>query len=559
MSDNTTLAGQEPTEDSNYTSSIPQNPFAAPYCDASAQVNSAAESNSGQNSVQGHHDFSQPFPPAASAATPNGEQAATQSNNSETGATQVRSTPSAGWQSSTSQTSVSQPQSQVQPQMQSQVQSQPQSGAPRMQSPYGGSTMPYGAPRPSTGQPPQYPYSPSGASPYGVPPRSGATPTRRRRRKPGWFAMVATSVVVAMIASGATVGGLWSLDLIGNQPQLVTAQSSADKAEVAPVVDSQAATADWKVVNEAVGKSVVLIQAIGASGDGGSGSGVIMDKDAHVLTNYHVIAPMYQSEGKGEMTVTLADSRVYHAKVVGVDMTTDLAVIKIEDAPKDLTVARLGSSDNLFVGQQVAAIGAPLGLRSTMTTGIISALDRPTVVANRKIFDQIGGAVYTNAIQVDASINPGNSGGPLFDAQGRVIGINSSIISLTAPQQRQAGSIGLGFAIPIDLAKKISHEIITTGSVRHALLGINVAPTYTMVDGSKVTGAVVKTIQPGSKLAEGGLQTGDVILSINGNPVVDSSSLIGYVRRYSPGDKVTLQVARHGKRLQLTGELVEAK
>ena len=568
MSDDTTLAGQDPTEDSNYTSSIPQNPFAAPYRDSSTPVHSTADSDADKNATErnAENTYSDSLQsvtgatstPNGAVSTPNHEPGASQvqAYSSQPDVSQMNNTASNNVQGRTSQPSA--PQMGVPQGYASQPPSR--SGMPQRQQAFSGPTAPYGAPRPSSTQRPSYPYPQQGAtSPYAPPPQGGVTSTRRHRRRPGWLAMITTSVVVAMIASGATVGGLWSLDLIGNHPQLVTAQSSDDKVEVAPVVDSQAATADWKAVNEAVGKSVVLIQAIGASGDGGSGSGVIMDKDAHVLTNYHVIAPVYQTEGKGELTVTLADSRVYHAKVVGVDVTTDLAVIKIEDAPNDLTVARLGSSDNLFVGQQVAAIGAPLGLRSTMTTGIISALDRPTVVANRKIFDEVGGAVYTNAIQVDASINPGNSGGPLFDAQGRVIGINSSIISLSSPQQRQAGSIGLGFAIPIDLAKKISQEIITTGTVRHALLGISMAPTYAMVDGTRVTGAEVKAIQPGSKLPESGLQAGDVILSINGNPVVDSSSLIGYVRRYSPGDKVTLQVARMGKRLQLTGELVEAK
>ncbi|OKL48712.1 S1C family serine protease [Boudabousia marimammalium] len=382
--------------------------------------------------------------------------------------------------------------------------------------------------------------------------------TASRHRGPSWGGVVAISFLVAIVTMAFTLGGLWSVNLLGNGPRVVNTPPAATTAEVAPVVDSQAATADWKAVNEAVGRSVVLIQAVSGSGEGGTGSGVIIDDQAHILTNYHVVARSSAAEG-GKLLVTLEDSRIYQAKLVGVDVTTDLAVIQLVDAPKDLTIARLGSSSNLEVGQQVAAIGAPLGLKSTMTTGIISALERPTVVSDKQIFNQAGGAVFTNAIQVDASINPGNSGGPLFDAQGRVIGINSSIMSISSSDQQQAGSIGLGFAIPIDLAKRVSAELISKGEVKHALIGVKVKAGYAQVGDARLTGAVVSEVEPTSKFLAAGLRAGDVILSIDGKPVVDSSNLIGHVRYYAPGDTATLQVARDGKRLEIQGELLGAE
>ncbi|MBV7362955.1 trypsin-like peptidase domain-containing protein [Actinomycetaceae bacterium TAE3-ERU4] len=377
---------------------------------------------------------------------------------------------------------------------------------------------------------------------------------RKRRRTPGWVAVCTSTLVAALMASGLTVVGLQASGLLNTGTQSVVPQEKGSTAEVAPVVNSQASAADWKAVNEAVGKTVVLIQVRGETG-ADTGSGVIIDKEAHIVTNNHVIA---NAQANGEIRVTLNDGRIYKAKIVGTDPSTDLAVIKLVKPPTDLTAARLGNSAKLEVGQPVAAIGAPLGLRATMTTGIISALDRPTVVSKRDEYNRPGAEVITNSIQVDASINPGNSGGPLFDDKGRVIGINSSIISLGGSQARQAGSIGLGFAIPVNLVKKISGEIISTGHATHALLGISAAPAVTTIDGIARNGAEVKEITSLSKMGAAGLRRGDVIVAINGQPVSDSLSLIGYVRRYSPGDRVTLQVARDGKLLKITGELINA-
>ncbi|AOZ73158.1 hypothetical protein BK816_07510 [Boudabousia tangfeifanii] len=384
-----------------------------------------------------------------------------------------------------------------------------------------------------------------------VPAREAKKPKVKRPARPvTWRSLTGAMLAAVLLSSGMTVGGLYAGGYLGGNTTFISEGNYSDKtAEVAPVVESQAATADWKAVNQAVGNSVVLI-AVKGRGGADTGSGVIIDKDAHILTNYHVVAA---AQNGGQMMVTLADSRMYEATVVGVDQSTDLAVIKLVNPPKDLTIARLGNSDNLQVGQQVAAIGAPLGLKSTMTTGIISALDRPTVVQDQNIFDN--GGVVTNAIQVDASVNPGNSGGPLFDAQGRVIGINSSIMSLSSGQS-QAGSIGLGFAIPVDLARKVAQEIIKSGQVQHALLGIQVAPSGAEVNGTLRTGAVVRKVTRESKFGAAGLRSGDVILSIDGKPVVDNASLVGYARRYSPGDEVTLQVARNGKVLAIKAAMI---
>lgn len=401
------------------------------------------------------------------------------------------------------------------------------------------SNQPFAAPRPA----PQ---------PYQVQMLNPSKTRHQRRRGPGWIALGVSTLAAALLASGATVGALQATGYVtASQPQAIEAPP-AGTVETSPVVEKRGTAADWKAVNEAVGKSVVLIQVKTQNG-GDTGSGVIIDKEGHIITNNHVVSGDIQ-----QMLVTLSDGRIFKASVVGTDPTTDLAVIKLENPPTDLTLARLGTSSDLQVGQQVAAIGAPLGLQSTMTTGIISAIDRPTVVSAEGAAPTQDSRVITNSIQVDASINPGNSGGPLFDASGRVIGINSSIISIGAREMGQAGSIGLGFAIPVDLVKKISNEIIKDGHASHARLGIVTRSGGTTVNGVGRTGAVVEQIQPDSKMRASGLKKGDLILSINDKPVNGSLTLVGYVRRLSPGQKVVLQIARDGHLQQVTGETIQS-
>ena len=269
-----------------------------------------------------------------------------------------------------------------------------------------------------------------------------------------------------------------------------------------------------------------------------------------VVTNYHVISSVLTG---GQIQVTLADGRLYTARVVGHDKTTDLAVIRLDNPPEDLTVARFTTSSTLQVGAPVMAIGAPLGLSNTVTTGIVSALNRPVEVSmdeDSTSQDQTQASsdlVITNAIQIDASINPGNSGGPLFDATGAVIGINSSIKSLATSSDGQAGSIGLGFAIPSDLVVSVADQLIATGSASHGMLGVTVKAATATVGSDTYVGAEIQEVTSGSGAAIAGLRVGDVILTVEGQEVTSPKQLVGYVRRYRAGDTVTMTIERNGQ------------
>ena len=284
--------------------------------------------------------------------------------------------------------------------------------------------------------------------------------------------------------------------------------------------------------------SVVQINVKGSS-ESGSGTGIIISSDGQILTNNHVV------EGAGEggtITVSFNDGSITRAEILGLDPKTDLAVIKAKNK-SGLTPATLGSSSELKVGQEVVAIGSPFGLESTVTSGIISALNRPVSSS-----DGSGGNKSTvfPAVQTDAAINPGNSGGPLVDLEGRVIGINSAIRTNTT-STGDSGSIGLGFAIPIDLAKNVSKQLVKGEKVQHALIGVTVGTTVDE-DGITSTGAEVKDVTKGGAGDKAGLEKGDIITALNGNPVASSDSLVAAIRGYQPGEKVKITYLRDGKK-----------
>ena len=361
-----------------------------------------------------------------------------------------------------------------------------------------------------------------------------------KKRGPGWVALLGAM----LLTIGLTLGAMLYV-----RPELlrVATAENLNNGTVATVPASSDAT-DWTAVASAVSPAVVTIQSQNAS-SGGTGSGVIYDAQGDIVTNYHVISPAING---GQIQVTLADGRLYGAGIVGHDKTTDLAVIRLENPPSNLTVARFASSQNLQVGAPVMAIGAPLGLSNTVTTGIVSALNRPVEVSmdeDSTAQDQTQASsdlVVTNAIQIDASINPGNSGGPLFDATGAVIGINSSIKSLATSADGQAGSIGLGFAIPSDLVVSIADQLITSGSASHGMLGVTVKAATATVGSDTYVGAQVQEVSSGSGAAAAGLRAGDVILKVEGQEVTSPKQLIGYVRRYKAGDTINLTIARDG-------------
>ena len=390
-------------------------------------------------------------------------------------------------------------------------------------------------------------YSAPSGEPYGgyaapASPEAFASPTVIVTKKgPGWVALLGAM----LLTIGLTLGAVFYA-----RPALLhaSAPTNLNGGTVATVPASNSSGTDWTDVAAAVSPAVVTIQAQGAS-SGGTGSGVVYDAQGDIVTNYHVIA---SALGGGQIQVSLADGRLYSAVVVGHDKTTDLAVIRLENPPSDLTVARFASSANLEVGAPVMAIGAPLGLSNTVTTGIVSALNRPVEVSvdedsSSQDSQASSDLVVTNAIQIDASINPGNSGGPLFDATGAVIGINSSIKSLATSSDGQAGSIGLGFAIPSDLVVSVADQLIASGTASHGMLGVTVKAATTTVGSDTYVGAEVQDVSAGSGASAAGIRSGDVIVKVEGQEVTSPKQLIGYVRRYKAGDTVTMTIVRDGQ------------
>jgi len=279
---------------------------------------------------------------------------------------------------------------------------------------------------------------------------------------------------------------------------------------------------------------------------GGTGSGVVVEEDGYILTNNHVISGAVDNQDS-TIRVVFSDSSASAARIVGRDPASDLAVLKVEKP--GLAVATLGSSQDVVVGDPVVAIGSPLGLAGTVTTGIVSALDRPVRLAGQGTDTE----AVISAVQTDAAVNPGNSGGALVDASGAVIGINTAIASLGGPAG-QGGSIGLGFAIPIDSARSIGEELITTGTAIHASLGVN---TQTVTDGER-DGAQVNNVDAGGPAANAGLQEADVIIAIGDREIRSSEELVVAVDAYEPGDTISVEFVRGRNSQTVEAVLVRA-
>jgi putative serine protease PepD len=297
-------------------------------------------------------------------------------------------------------------------------------------------------------------------------------------------------------------------------------------------------------VAQAVLPSVVKINVRGTQ-EAGSGSGIIISSDGDILTNNHVAAVAGQS---GQISVNFNDGSAKRAHIVGTDPVTDLAVIKV-DGVSGLHPASIGSSDKVEVGEKVVAIGSPFGLQATVTSGIVSALNRPVSVSSDQgglPGLQTGEATTYPAIQTDAAINPGNSGGPLVDLAGDVIGINSSIRTASSGlDSSQGGSIGLGFAIPISNVWPVVQQLRAGQTPTHARMGVAVVNASSR--NGLLTGAGVESVNHGSAAAQAGLQRGDVITRVDNQVISGSESLVATVRGHRPGDRVTLTVVRHGK------------
>lgn len=415
--------------------------------------------------------------------------------------------------------------------------------------PFGGSSAQNGAQQ-NNQQQPQYganmpPAGPGNRNPFGAPGQGfpnqpNQTPVVTKQ-KSGMTSHVVTAVVAALV-SGALCLGVGFTAITNGWVHVPSSSSLSDvKSNTSGSGSAKAKSGtavDWTAVAKEVSDSVVAIDVATSDGEA-KGSGVVISDKGYIATNNHVIS------GAQQIQVTLASGAVYSAKVVGTDTTTDLAVIKLDNPPSDLKVAEFADSDNLAVGEAVMAIGNPLGYDDTATTGIVSALNRPVTVT-----DDDNNAIVTNAVQIDAAINPGNSGGPTFNAAGQVIGINSSIAS-TASSSGTAGSIGIGFAIPSNLVKRVANEIIDNGSVRHVALGITIKSSSVEADGVTRGCAQVQAVTDGGPASKAGVKAGDSIVAFNGKAVNNNYSLLGYVRASAMGDKVKLTVVRGGNTMDL--------
>ena len=415
--------------------------------------------------------------------------------------------------------------------------------------PFGGSSAQNGAQQ-NNQQQPQYganmpPAGPGNRNPFGAPGQGfpnqpNQTPVVTKQ-KSGMTSHVVTAVVAALV-SGALCLGVGFTAITNGWVHVPTSSSLSDvKSNTSGSGSAKAKSGtavDWSAVAKEVSDSVVAIDVATSDGEA-KGSGVVISDKGYIATNNHVIS------GAQQIQVTLANGAMYSAQVVGTDTTTDLAVLKLDNPPSDLKVAEFADSDDLAVGESVMAIGNPLGYDDTVTTGIVSALNRPVTVT-----DDDNNAIVTNAVQIDAAINPGNSGGPTFNAAGQVIGINSSIAS-TASSSGTAGSIGIGFAIPSNLVKRVANEIIDNGSVKHVVLGITIKSSSVEADGVTRGCAQVQAVTDGGPASKAGVKAGDSIVAFNGKAVNNNYSLLGYVRASAMGDKVKLTVVRGGNTMDL--------
>ena len=387
--------------------------------------------------------------------------------------------------------------------------------------------------------PPAGSNNPNNGNPFGAPQQNGAA--AKPKSASGVTGHVMTGVVAALVSAALCLGVGYAAITNGwvtvpTSSSLTSVKSNTSGSGSAKAKSGEAA--DWSAVAKEVSDSVVSIDV--ATSDGSAkGSGAIISDKGYIVTNNHVIS------GAKQIQVTLANGTIYSAQIVGTDTTTDLAVIKLDNPPSNLKAAEFADSDNLAVGESVMAIGNPLGYDDTATVGIVSALNRPVTVS-----DDNNNDIVTNAVQIDAAVNPGNSGGPTFNAAGQVIGINSSIASTTT-SSGTAGSIGIGFAIPSNLVKRVANEIIDNGTVQHVALGVTIKSSTVEADGVTRGCTQVQSVVDNSPAAKAGVKAGDSIVAFNGKAVNNNYSLLGYVRASAMNDKVTLTVVRDGNTMEL--------
>ena len=359
-------------------------------------------------------------------------------------------------------------------------------------------------------------------------------------RTPGrlWPLVALLALVVGV--AGGFVGGAayqsWHRNSV-SEGQVAGGLSGAGTATRAPLPAHNRSVA--AVAQQLLPSTVQVLAQYQGKKDGATGSGFVLDRSGHFITNNHVVADAVAHHGPIEIVDQNGDK--YVATVVGRSPTYDLAVLYVRGAPR-LPPASLGSARVLHVGDQVVAFGSPLGLSSTVTSGIVSALNRPVTTSE----SGTDASSYINAVQTDAAINPGNSGGPLVDLHGQVVGVNSAIATTGSSGTGQAGNIGVGFAIPVDQVKITADQILRTGEARYPVIGATVNTGETGDSGAKIL-----AVSSGSPAAEAGMRKGDLVTAVQGEKVADGIALIVAIRAHQPGDTVHFTVKRGTSQLDL--------
>jgi putative serine protease PepD len=404
-------------------------------------------------------------------------------------------------------------------------------GPPPWQAP---DQRPYGAPPGTYGT---Y-YPPPGTQPM---PAYAAAPVRHRQERGRvsrwvWPIVCALALIVGAIG-GAFGGAVYEEWTTPSGEGLVAGGLQEAGARSTPPLPAQNGSVA-AVAQEVLPSTVQILAQYQGQEDGATGSGFALDGRGHFVTNNHVVADA--AEHDGPIKVVDQDGNRYEASVVGRSPTYDLAVLFVKDGP-EVPAASLGASKELRVGDAVVAFGSPLGLSSTVTSGIVSALNRPVTTG-----DSSNQSSYINAVQTDAAINPGNSGGPLVNLRGQVVGVNSAIATTGGATQGEAGNIGVGFAIPIEQVEVTADQILRTGEARYPVIGAKVDTGEDEGQGAKIS-----VVLPGTPAEKAGLREGDLVTQLDGTRVTDGISLIVAIRSHRPGDDVEFQLTRGGEELTL--------